>query len=124
MRKERLIIVCSILLPLNAWIIDALLISFIYDNESFYGRLISDVPGYEMLTRFAILLGFVACGIIISNMSIKTKRAEDAMRRYRHEVEALKEIARIMACDLPVQRERQSRVQKLAGRTNVSRMPE
>ena len=103
MRKEHTVIVFSVLVALNVWVADAFLSAFVFHDGSFFGRLVFEVPGDEMFMRIVILIGFSAYGIVISNLSARTRQAEETMRRYTHEIDALREVARIIAGDLPVE---------------------
>ena len=81
MRKiEYKIIFLSLIFGLFAWIIDAALDSILFYEGTFLDLLILDIPKHEMYIRLVILAGFAIFGIIMSNVIIKRKNAENALK--------------------------------------------
>ena len=83
MKTETNVIALSIFIGLIVWIIDAVLDYFIFYEGTFLDLLIFDVPNHEIYIRSVVLFIFAIFGMIISQVMIKRKQVEEALRLER-----------------------------------------
>ena len=108
MKTKDKIIALSIIFGLCAWVIDALIDSFMFYEKTVLELLIYDVPTVEIYVRSALLVVFIALGITISRIMAKGKRVEEALEeseeRYRSLFEVAKDAIFLNGCDGEVYR--------------------
>ena len=87
MKPEHRVIALSAGLGALAWTGDAALDYLVFYEGTFWGLLLTDVPGHDLYVRSIVLAIFLIFGVVISRMLAARRRSEQALRegkeRYR-----------------------------------------
>lgn len=81
MKRERLVILFSILLGLAVSYFDAVLDSFFFYKDSFLELAVLNVPKFEIYVRTLIISCFLGFGIVVSRMLAKRRKVEEELSR-------------------------------------------
>ena len=80
MRVERRVIALSVAVGVLVWVADAVLDYLVFYEGTFWGLLIAAVPPAELYSRSLAFAGILAFGIVVSIVSARRRRAEEALR--------------------------------------------
>ncbi|UCF94840.1 MAG: PAS domain S-box protein, partial [Desulfobacterales bacterium] len=88
MKTAHKIILFAAFFGLCVWVIDSVLDYLFFYKGSFFDLLILDAPAHEIYFRLLIVVSYILFGIIISQLFVRRKRAEEALREARDELES------------------------------------
>lgn len=89
MKKEFILIVYSVIFAFFVWILDSLIDSLFFYEDSFLDLLLFDIPNPELFFRIEVIISFTIFGVIISHFFSKQKKTEKSLQKMNIELEKL-----------------------------------